>query len=61
MLSNSGLCLRTAVQYVLLFSVLAVNLNRFQILQSYMVLLKPLVLLRSYFEYSSLVLLQVLP
>ena len=33
------------VQYVLLFLVLVVNSNRFQTLQSYMLLLKPLVLM----------------
>ena len=33
------------VQYVLLFLVLVVNSNRFQTLRSYMLLLKPLVLM----------------
>ena len=48
MLSNNGLCLHVAVQYMLLvFLVLAVNFDRFQILQSYMLLLKPPVLMHS--------------
>ena len=47
MLSNNGLCLRAAAQYVLLFIVLVINSDRFQILRSYMLLLKPPILMRS--------------
>ena len=39
MLSNNGLCLRTAVQYVLLFLGLAENSDCFQIVRSYTLLL----------------------
>ena len=45
MLSNNGLHLRTTV--MLLFLVLVVNSDRFQILWSYMLLLKPPVLMHS--------------
>ena len=47
-LSNNGLCLCTAVQYVLLSLVLVVNSDQFQILWSYTLLLKPPVLMCSY-------------
>ena len=40
-----SLCLHAAVQCMLLFLVQAVNSDRFQILQSYMLLLKPPVLM----------------
>ena len=46
MLSNNGLSLY-GMQYVLLFLVLVVNSDQFQSLQSYMLLLKPPVLVRS--------------
>ena len=45
MLSNNGLSLY-GMQYVLLFLVLVVNSDWFQSLQSYMLLLKPPVLVR---------------
>ena len=38
-LSNKGLCLCAAAQYMLLFLVVAVNSNQFQIVRSYMLLL----------------------
>ena len=53
MLSNNGLCLRTAVQYVLLFLVLTVNSAQFRILQSYTVLLYLLFLMRSCQIYTT--------
>ena len=53
-ISNSGLCLRAAAQYVLLFLVLAVNSDRFQILRSYTLLLKPPILM-CYIVYATLI------
>ena len=47
MLSNNHICQYTDAQYVLLFLVLAVNSDQFRILRSYMLLLHPLVLVRS--------------
>ena len=44
MLSNNGLCLHAAAEYVLLFVVLAVNSDQFQSLGNYTLLLKPLIL-----------------
>ena len=41
MLSNNGLCLCAAAQYMLLFLVLAINFTRFQLLRCYTLLLKP--------------------
>ena len=52
LLRNSGLCLHTAAQYKLLFLVLAVISNWFQILRSYTLLLKPLVHMRSWYCYA---------
>ena len=46
-LSNNHICQYTDAQYVLLFLVLAVNSDQFRILRSYMLLLHPLVLVRS--------------
>ena len=48
MVSNNGLCLHAAAWYVLLFLVLAVHSNCFRFLQSYTLLLKPPVLIRSW-------------
>ena len=52
MLSNIGACLGVAVQYMLLFLVLAVNSDQFQILQSYTLLLKPPVLMIMLLAYA---------
>ena len=41
MLSNNGLCLHAAVQYMLLYLAQVVNSNQFQILWSYTLLLNP--------------------
>ena len=58
-LSNTGLYLRAAAQYVLLFLVLAVNYDWFQILQSYTLLLKPPILMHVCSEALLLVLCKV--
>ena len=53
--TNNDLRLHAAAQYILLILVLAVNSDRFQMLQSYTLLLKPPILMHSCFLSAGLV------